>query len=302
MTVAHQYSWLSAAVVAQNLRLPLHLILHDDPWFHTGCPGWVRGWFEAHLNLVCHQATSLLCVSPNMVEFLKREYGVQGSVLYPSWGPNEHYAPREEPLERRRSERFTIAYAGNLFSDGYRRLISDLATLCASLGFRFLLFSDLSDSQRAQLGLIGTHVQIHSTVPPQELPKRVRSEAHATLVPMSFESRDRRLVTLGFPSKLSEYTGLGLPLVIWGPPECSAVRWGRENADAAETIQERDPSRLALALNRLANNPAYRQQLAATAFKRGRALFSYDKVVTQFVSHLSGTSCFTALPRTAAQA
>jgi hypothetical protein len=36
-----------------------------------------------------------------------------------------------------------------------------------------------------------------------------------------------------FPSKLADYTACGLPIIIWGPEESSAVKWAKAHNHAA---------------------------------------------------------------------
>ena len=286
LTVAHNYSWLSAAAVARNLKLPLLFILHDDPWFHAGCPNLVRKWFEARLRAVCRQAHSCLCVSPNMAEWVEESYGARASLLYPSWDSNPERWGQPAIGTPKNTRPFTVAYAGNVFSDGYRTLISRLAESCSTLGFGLILFCNIPEQQKAALGLDKPNVLLHPLVPSLELPARLRACSDTLFVPMSFEDCDRRLMILSFPSKLAEYTGIGLPLLVWGPADCSAVRWARENPGVAEVVDQRDQRRLEAALLELASSPNYRQALAQAAFSSGQALFSYEKVVGHFFTEL----------------
>ena len=68
LTVAHGYSWLTAAEFARRRQLPFHMIVHDD------CPRVLRSlrpvqeWVERQFCRRYRQATARLCVSPYMVE------------------------------------------------------------------------------------------------------------------------------------------------------------------------------------------------------------------------------------------
>src|SRR5207249_1181088 len=68
LTVTHGYSWLSAARIALDHKLPLHLICHDD-WTTTVpvCP-FLHAWSERVFGKYYRAAASRLCVSPFMVE------------------------------------------------------------------------------------------------------------------------------------------------------------------------------------------------------------------------------------------
>src|SRR5579872_5428803 len=74
LTIPHWYLWFTAAAVARELQLPLHLIVHDD-WpsyttFRQSGPIWqsVRWGCRKAMRPVYRQAVSRLCVSPGMEE------------------------------------------------------------------------------------------------------------------------------------------------------------------------------------------------------------------------------------------
>ena len=221
-----------------------------------------------------------------MTEWVRETHGAQARLLYPSWDTGCEHSERPRVDKANGTRPFTVAYAGNVFSEGYRVLISDLAEACRGLGFSLALFSNIPEHQRAVLGLDGKHVLFQPLVPAGELPSSLRACSDALFVPMSFENRDRRCMFLGFPSKLAECTGIGLPILIWGPEDCSAVRWARENPGAAEVVDQREQSSLEAALRKLASSPSYRRSLSQAAFASGRDLFSYEKVASCFFTEL----------------
>jgi len=110
----------------------------------------------------------------------------------------------------------------------------------------------------------------------------LREEADTLFVPMSFRLADRANMELAFPSKLADYTAAGLPLLIYGPPYCSAVAWAHENSGVAEVVQTEQRTELAQALARLATDPARRLDLAKKALQVGRQYFAHDAVQQVF--------------------
>jgi hypothetical protein len=112
--------------------------------------------------------------------------------------------------------------------------------------------------------------------------KRCRSEADVLFVPMSFAKADKANVEISFPSKLTDYTAMGLPLLIHAPAYSSVVRWALENPGVAEVVDTEDTGRLAEALKSLARNPEHRTRLAAEALAVGNRLFSHAAAVARF--------------------
>lgn len=115
---------------------------------------------------------------------------------------------------------------------------------------------------------------------------RLRDEADALFVPMSFDACDRANMEMAFPSKLADCTATGLPLVIYGPTYCSAVVWARENRGVAEVVEAE--SQLGDAIKRLANDPAHRVSLGRCALNVGHNYFTHERVQEVFNRALFG--------------
>jgi hypothetical protein len=99
---------------------------------------------------------------------------------------------------------------------------------------------------------------------------------------MSFDAHDRPNMELSFPSKLTDYTAAGLPLLVCGPTYCSAVRWVREHPGMAEFIETEDSAPLQDALRRLVENEQHRFQLATRALELGGKVFSHAAIQQTF--------------------
>jgi len=104
--------------------------------------------------------------------------------------------------------------------------------------------------------------------------KRLRAEVDVLFVPISFAPSDREYSELSFPSKLTDYTAVGLPLLIHGPDYCSAVRWARENPGVAEVVIAEPIGALEAALRNL-SQPGHRMALAEQALRIGEQFFAH---------------------------
>ena len=276
LTVAHGFGWLAAASIAKRRKIPLHLVVHDDwPRVADIAPSF-RKWLDAQFAAVYRQARSRMCVSPAMSHEYQQRYGEPADVIYPSRAC-ECPEFTEPPARLGRNDRpFTIAFAGTINSDGYVQALRGLKAALETVSGRLLIFGP----QRINL-----NADIRGLVPADELLIHLREEADALFVPMSFDPSDRANMELAFPSKLADYTATGLPLLIYGPPYCSAVAWARENEGVAEIV-ESEPD-LKNAIERLAHNPTHRQNLGQRALDTGGKYFSYDQVQQTFIRALS---------------
>ena len=279
LTVAHGFGWLAAAAIASKRKVPLHLIVHDDwPRVADVAPHF-RNWLEERFAQVYRQAHSRLCVSPAMSRFYEERYGGRASVIYPSRAAD--CAEFREPPARLadRDSRFTIVFAGTVNSRGYECALAALQRALGLVDGRLLIFGP------QQFGLNDRNTENRGLVSSTELLVRLREEADALFVPMSFEESDRGNMEMAFPSKLADYTAVGVPLLIYGPSYCSAVAWGRENPGVAEVVESE--SDLAGAIAKLANSPDHRLALGKRALETGREYFTHERVQQIFHQSLS---------------
>jgi len=141
---------------------------------------------------------------------------------------------------------------------------------------RLLIFGPLSAEVAQQVGLSDPNTTICGLLRSDQLLARLREEADALFVPMSFAVVDRSNMEMAFPSKLADYTATGLPLLIYGPTYCSAVIWARDNPGVAEVVESE--SGLSSAVASLAQHPEHRLAIGTRVLEVGRQYFSYARV------------------------
>jgi hypothetical protein len=286
MTVAHRYAWITAAEVARALDLPLHLIVHDEPSATMGLSSALREAAERKIGQIYCSAASRLCVSPAMVETYLTRYGADGQVLYPARGPGspEYDAPPDRPESSERS--LVFAYGGSLNSDAYGMAMSALAEILEPLGHTLHIYSNLDPARIARYRLDGKHVLVSPMLRGSDYLAKLRETADVLFVPMSFAPEDRTNSEIAFPSKLTEYTAAGLPLIVWGPPGCSAVRWAKLSPGCASVSTQPGVEGLRPAVLQVLSGPAQRRALAEGALAAGHRFFSASSASTLLQSVL----------------
>lgn len=283
LSVAHGHSWITAAAYARRLNVPLHLICHDDLPKINDLPEWACAWRERQFAKIYRAALSRFCVSPYMEAEYTTRYGVSGDVLFPSRGTN---CPEyESPPLRLRDEctSLTAVYAGSINSAGYADSVRLLAECLGELNGRLLIYSPLDIDDLRRIGLDRPNIQNCGLVPFDQLIRQCRETADFLYVPMSFEPKDRSNMELSFPSKLTDYTAAGVPLLVRGPEYCSAARWISDYPGIAESVRTVDKSDLAAALARLGSAGTHRFDMAAESLKVGREQFSFSSIHRKFV-------------------
>ena len=272
LTVAHGFSWITAAQYAGSTGLPLHLIVHDD-WPRM-VPQSMRDAVERRFAQVYVQAASRLCVSPFMADEYARRYGVAGTVMMPGRSPDAASLIDAVHTDTTADRSPVFAFAGTINSPGYVELLRRLAHSLARRHGRLLIFGPISNAAAEASGLLLPNVVLAGLVPAEELAVRLRAEADVLFVPMSFAAVDEANMRLSFPSKIADYTAVGVPLLICGPGSCSAVKWAQLNSGVAEVVTSSEQETLDAAVDRLIDDPRYRAELAAAAARIGDRDFS----------------------------
>lgn len=286
LTISHMHSWRTAAALAKRLQLPLHVILHDDCVRMSFVPRWLEESVSRSLGEVYRAAASRLCIAPMMESHYRATYGVGGSVLPPSWAAD---APRLEAVEpKNRNGRLTFAYAGSLHQGGYAGDLAPLAAVLQRLGHRLVLFTAVKQQDLSGFGLDRENVVAQPVVPYKQLIARLREEADVLVAPMSFEPRLELDMKLCFPSKIADYTAIGLPLLVWGPPYCSAVDWAERNPGVGEIVTEQAAAALEKAVIRL-QDAEQRRRCASGASEAGRRCFAHEAVFGEFRQALTSS-------------
>lgn len=272
LTVCHGYGWLLAAALTQRSGWPLHLIVHDDWPRLSGVAQGFQGWLERTFATVYAQAQTRLCVSPFMAEEYHRRYGVAGDVLYPFRAigcPVFEAKPARAAAGR---DEVVIGYGGNSGPE-ITACLKDLAGALGAVNGRVVVFGPFAEREQRELLALSPSFTFRGLVPYQEMIRGLRDEADVLFVPMAFAAASRDNMIVSFPSKLADYTAVGLPILVYGPPYSSAVRWARMHAPVAEVVDAAGPAGLAAAIQRLMTDPVRRRRLAERALEVGAACF-----------------------------
>lgn len=273
LTVAHGWSWHTAALVARKLSIPLHLIVHDHPPLSCDLPEALECWTNHRFGRAYRQAVSRLCISPWMERHYREEFGLEGSWLYPCCAVDAPvYAGPPEP---RAGARFTLGFAGTI-TDGYAKTLRMAAAALEPLGGEIVAYSSQNPKSMDRLGLRLSNVRIKPLVPYHQLLEDFRQLADGLLLPLSFRNEDRIRMVTSFQSKLADYSLTGLPILIFGPGYASAVQWARDNPGVAEVVDHEDPAALGKALDRICRDRLLRLQLASRALEIGRQCFAHS--------------------------
>lgn len=289
ITVCHGLYWLVAAKVSSFVKLPLHLIVHDHVPTTLAASERLRTRILRDFGRIYSTAASRFCVSEAMAIEYERIFGVGGQVLYPSRARSALREPSRAVRCHVASSALTGVFAGTIAGPGYVNALAALARQLARVGGKLVIYGSLGRKEAASLGLDLPNVEFRGLVPAKILKEQCQKEADFLYVPMSFGESDSVNMRMSFPSKLADYTEMGLPLLIRGPQYCSAVQWARKHSDVAEVVETEDEEELLQAVKRL-SDPRTRGTLAEEALRIGDLYFSHSRAESMLFSTLADSA------------
>lgn len=285
VSVAHGTVWWPAWVAAHRLGLPFHLIVHDHWRASYSAHRWTDRLAERHFTTVYRNAASRLLISGAMAERYRAWYGGgEAVVLFPSQLPETEIfaAPPDRPAQ----QPFVFAYAGAMDGQWARDAIVGLAHAVAPLGARVRVYGHTTMELLRAAGLRGDNVEVHPFLSTAELHREFRTRVDALYLPMSFTPGDRENVEVCFPSKMTDYTVPGLPILACTPDYSSIAAWLVQQPGALLRVNRPDEVTLRAAAASLINDPALRRRYGEAALAAGREYFRHERAFAHFASAL----------------
>jgi glycosyltransferase involved in cell wall biosynthesis len=286
LTVAHGYSWMAAARFARQRGLPLHMIVHDDWPRVAGFRGAAAQWLDREFGRIYRAAASRLCVSPYMAQDYLRRYGASASVLYPARAPGAKVYDTPPDRLKESNRPLVAGFGGTVNSAGYAVALRALGGILAERGGHLEVFGPLTSENAARAGLVGPGIRLNGLVKADEFVPLLRERVDLLFAPMSFAPEDADNMKLSFPSKLTDYTACGLPILVYGPEYASAVQWARTNPGVAQVVTDDAGPALREAVMALQSDPAIRFGLARKAIESGARMFSAEAAERTFLEAL----------------
>ncbi len=283
LTVAHGDGCWAAQRFAQKHKLPLVTIFHDWwPDFIISLHQPVRHILERRFRQLYRRSSLALCVSEGM----KNALGSHGNsqVLYPIPELLEEELAAKSKIESDKvSSLLRVLYSGNLYN--YGPMLAQLLQVT-------------KDHPQVQAQVRGSNPNwsiafreemkernLWLDFAPRHTFNKWLAAADAFLITMSFEPALQRRMETSFPSKLLEYAQFGKPLVIWGPPSCSAIQWG-QTRDRALCITDENPQAVVSALEMLKNSPDQQGYYAKQSKIAAQTKFNPILIQKQFLYNI----------------
>ena len=205
---------------SQRYDVPLSVIIHDNPEHFYSSPDEAAKVFK-HYHKVISNAHHNWFASPQLVESFAQT-NKELSTLPPipeGWRGNSEWKPAY-------AERPLLVYAGNLWDVQYP-LLGTIAEETAAAGGQLLLLVKKTPAVEA----FCQKYSVKWKTPFSENKKAldyISQNAAALLVSYTETTEVMPWIKSSFPSKLVEYTHLGVPILIVAPADSAVAIWANE--------------------------------------------------------------------------
>jgi glycosyltransferase involved in cell wall biosynthesis len=223
-----------------------------------------------------------LPISSAMERHLRERYGVSGIVLPPI--PSSDPVCSQTKNGVKSTKQFVVGYAGALDSR-YKTILEQLSAELDGTPIHLNIYS-----RSVPEWPIGQNTSYRGYFEPQALWPKVREECDALLFAFGrADSKEDGIVRYSFPSKVTEYLRLGLPVLVAAPEYSAVWQWASKREDSLLLCQQ-DPAAILRHLLRLRGNPDFCARLGCAARRLYELEFEPAKMRERFREILAAAS------------
>lgn len=274
--------WVAARRVAQNLGVPLHLIVHDGPMHYQLDFPVIGPLLRREFTAACRQAASRWSISYALDQEIQRITGAPGDVLPPFRDVDDF------PIDFPKTEapNADAVYFGSLTSRSICQMMNDCATELEAFGGRLHAYGGVSTEVSLSDVWAERRFIHHGLFDDRNTFLRDCGKRYRFMyLPFSFEDKN---MEFSFPSKLIDYTLAGLPILVQAPPSSPLGMWCSQRPEASIFIGELGTKTLRLKLEALIISTEMRRRFAKGASDAGDLDFSFDSNSSRFLTGLMG--------------
>lgn len=272
--------WVLALRAAEQLKLPLHLIIHDGPAHYYLTDPVAGPFLTREFKRACRRATSRWSVCAALDQHIEQMTGVAGQVLPPLQRAEDE--PVHSPVLKAPANQ--AVYFGGLSSISITSMLNDVGRQLNELGGMLHAHGGVSPDVAISEPWKNRCFQHHGAFGDRNRFLEDCRHAYSFMfLPFSFEDENTRF---SFPSKLADYTLVGLPILVQGPPSSPLGVWCAENPDAVLFVDERGPDALRSSINALIDSIDLRFRLAKGAIKAGQKDFAFTPNWHRFIDKM----------------
>jgi hypothetical protein len=265
---------------AKANQLPLMTVTMDKPGDFTYIyPFFKHAQFKRIQEIYRYSGVNL-GVSKEMAEYIGSTFNAHSDVLYfcPPEGLNARSPQRSAAL--RNGSTLTIGYAGSL-NLGYGEQLKAMAQTFEKSGVKVNIYSI------HQPTFSSPAITYRGSFTQYEVWDRIKEECDAVILPYYFHygTKATSVYSTHFPTKLSEYLTLGMPVIVVGPEWATGVKWAKAHPDAVLSFTDDYESELIKTFNKLETDKEFRLKYSLNPVE-AKEEFSPAIIKRQFLSYI----------------
>jgi glycosyltransferase involved in cell wall biosynthesis len=265
---------------AKTKGLPLMTITMDKPGDFTYIYSFFKNVQFRRMQEIYKHASVNLGVSKEMAEHIKSTFNSKCDVLY--FCPPEGLTARDpqKAAALRNGTNLTIGYAGSL-ALGYGQQLTSMIQTFEKAGLRLNIYSiNQPTFSSPEITYRGSFTQY-------EVWERIKEECDCVILPYYFHygTKETSVYSTHFPTKLSEYLTLGMPVIVIGPEWATGVKWAKAHADAVLTSTKEEEDKLMSILDNLTTDASFRLKYSLNPLK-AKEEFSPSVIKKQFLDYI----------------
>ncbi len=212
-------NWLSYFIAKKN-KLKLNFFFHDEDGLFNQIANNEHLLSKQMLTKILNYTTHVFVVSTQMSDFLVQKGIVKSKIvlLYPipsAQKPSNITGPNNKTF-----------FAGWLNKKMHANIINNIALACKNNGTQLSIVSHFN---KEQLAITANNVSVLPFINNEELYFNFTQQFSFCMVFYSFDSTIEPRMLTSFPSKLTEYTTLQIPILIIAPPFSTLGIWAQKN-------------------------------------------------------------------------
>jgi glycosyltransferase involved in cell wall biosynthesis len=271
----------ASCIAARWVRVPFYAYMFDD--YATTSISRVQHQFsQKMMPRLMREATGVIVPNAFLALAYQTRYNINPWIIpnpvdldasLPNKAGSVHHPPR-------------LLYTGAVYEahfDSLHRLLLALNSMAPAAPELHIYTS--STKQYLARHLIGQPAIIHGPVPTDES-MRLQRNADILFLPLAFDSPIPETINTSAPGKMGELLASGRPVLVHAPKE-SFVSWYFRKHECGEVVDEKDPTKLRTAIDRLLHDVDRRQSLVSNARERARCDFALAIARYRFFEVLS---------------
>jgi glycosyltransferase involved in cell wall biosynthesis len=235
---------------------------------------------------ILRAARSVWAISEAMADLMWERYKVKARVL-PNLVATETLTAVSNG-SRVNLDEFRLVFTGAVYGAQAGAIRNVLNAIRSSFkNVNLCIYTHESAEDLARQGIVGRSVTIKPAVAPEHL-SFVFAQADALLLPLSFDEEQRGIVMTSLPTKTADYLISGVPILVHAPAYSSVVGEAKQGQWAA-VVEDASVESLNQALERLATDVIWRQQLVLNALQTAKRKHDLRRRRAEFIRAIAGT-------------